>query len=474
MPPPKKKIKYRTKCQVCEKPAQVHYKKHVLKYHLPWFMNPTVACSDCLKSEGDNSALNRNHLYHGHRGIVGEEYLQAWCLLMNGMFYFIMQELGLKSFSDLLAYAGTLEIRFIKFREEELVFLREYDRRAGMEPLKDFEYMTVPPTRIISLSYYMVMAEILLKMSETAQTAFRTLNHYVKRDGSVAPEGHIVFKLAIIDSHFHMDMLSSDILTLTGGLDNPSINPVQLMYGIASYVHVETWHTINRHLRSNPALRFTIGVDPHEVLPHMARPLFSMLESRLSQHPDALGIGEVGLDYTNSCLSDHDKEDCSVSYRQIEEQHQFLRLVFKLFKQDDNKVLILHVRDKGDGSAARDVLSLLEEYGLQDARIHRNCFVGGKEEYETWSKTLPNCYFSLARRSLEEIGTETWALLGENKDRLILETNAPYNEEKEPLNVYKIAEEVASKTGMTLNDLVRICNMNAVKLYNLTWQSNPS
>ena len=433
-------------------------------------MNPTVACSDCFKSEGDNSSFNRFHLDHGHRGIVGEDSLQAWFLLMNGMFYFIIQELGLKSFNDFLAYAGTLEeIRFIKFREEELVFLREYDRRAGMEPLKDFEYMTVPPIRIISLSYYMMMGEFLLKMSETARIAFQTLNHYVNMDGSVATEGHAVFKLAIIDSHFHMDMLSSDTFTLTEGLDNPNTTPVKLKYGIASYVHVEKWHTINRHLRSNPVLKFTIGVGPHKVLPHLARPLFSMLESRLAQYPDALGIGEVGLDYTTSCgcLTEHDKEDCRD--KQIEEQCQFLMLVFKLFKEETNKVLVLHVRDKGDGSAARNVLSLLEEYGLQDARIHRHCFVGGKEEYEIWRKTLPNCYFSIARRSLEKIGTETWTMLLENKDRLILETNAPDNGEKEPVNVYKIAEEVATKTEMTAVELLRVCNTNAAKLYKLTW-----
>ena len=127
----------------------------------------------------------------------------------------------------------------------------------------------------------------------------------------------------------------------------------------------------------------------------------------------------------------------------------------------------MHVRDNCNGKAAEKVLSLLKEYGLQNARIHRHCFVGKEEEYQDWRKTLPYCYFSISRKSLRDIGTATWFLLGENKDRLILETDAPYFDEKQPVTVYDVAVGAARKIGMTVDELVRVCNRNVARLYNL-------
>ena len=103
--PPKKKLKNKTICSLCGT-ATSHFKRHARQSHLPWYLNPVSSCADCLKSEGDRYTTDRFHLGRGHGGIVGELLLQAWFLLMNGVFYFIMQELGLGSLSDLLGCAG--------------------------------------------------------------------------------------------------------------------------------------------------------------------------------------------------------------------------------------------------------------------------------------------------------------------------------------------------------------------------------
>ena len=73
-------------------------------------MNPVTACSDCLKSGGDGDDLQRFHRKYRHGVIGGKSLLQAWLLLVNGVFLFIMQEFGLGSLADLLAYAQTLEL----------------------------------------------------------------------------------------------------------------------------------------------------------------------------------------------------------------------------------------------------------------------------------------------------------------------------------------------------------------------------
>ena len=61
---------------------------------------------------------DRFYLGRGHGGIVGELLLQAWFLLMNGVFYFIMRVPGLGSLSDLLgcigAYGGLLISDFLR------------------------------------------------------------------------------------------------------------------------------------------------------------------------------------------------------------------------------------------------------------------------------------------------------------------------------------------------------------------------
>ena len=42
---------------------------------------------------------------------------------------------------------------------------------------------------------------------------------------------------------------------------------------------------------------------------------------------------------------------------------------------------MIHVRDERTGKAAEKCLSLLGECEIQNARIHRHCFVGGEKEY---------------------------------------------------------------------------------------------
>ena len=54
-------------------------------------------------------------------------------------------------------------------------------------------------------------------------------------------------------------------------------------------------------------------------------------------------------------------------------------------------------------------------------------------------------------------------------DHIILEKDAPYFDEKELAAVYDNAVGVAGKMGMEVDELIRVCNRNAARLYNLTW-----
>ena len=358
----------------------MHFKRHSLTIHLPWYLNTVTACHDCMVSKGNGAVRRRFHGNHG--GIVEDAALQAWFLLTNGVFYFIMGELGLASFWDLLATSLTLGLTpiSISFSDEEVFFLREYDRRAGLEPLTSVRYMAYPPRRIIALSNYLVLARLLLRLSSTARRALVGLVRFVAFDGSRVPIGHPRLIMGIADVHYHMDILSGDYVTPALVLKNTMTDSFRLLYGIANYVWTESWCKLDQQLRVDPTPKFTLGIHPHRIQPNLAKSSFRKLKDKLARYPSALGIGEVGIDHTSGCACG--RCDYGVTCRKrVDAQTEFLELIFQHVKQHDT-TLVIHVRDWGNGLAASEVLALLKKYGLQDARIHRHCFIGSAEEYK--------------------------------------------------------------------------------------------
>ena len=79
---------------------------------------------------------------------------------------------------------------------------------------------------------------------------------------------------------------------------------------------------MNRQLHSNPSIKFNPCILPHNVLTSLSRSLYNKLKSKLAQHPEAVGIGEVGLDFTTSCHCTvfHNMKTCKA--RTIDEQRK--------------------------------------------------------------------------------------------------------------------------------------------------------
>ena len=118
---------FRDHCQVCGAHS-LHVYRHILRVHLPWYVNPTTSCVDCHVSAGNARELQ--NMNGRHRLFSGEHLLQAWFLLLNGLFLFISQEIGLRSPMELLGCAAIQELSSfpLRFSEDEYFFLREYDR----------------------------------------------------------------------------------------------------------------------------------------------------------------------------------------------------------------------------------------------------------------------------------------------------------------------------------------------------------
>ena len=465
MPPRSKKARFNDSCQTCEA-VTTHVYRHVLRAHLPWYLSPATACVSCHMSAG--TVKERSVLHGRHQWIAGEYFLQAWFLLMNGFFLFMSQELGLGSPIEMLGSALVRELLPgpLSFSEEEYFFLSEYDRRAGLEPLVLGGYLAIPPTRVIALSHPGFMAKLITHISPGAVSQLQTFARYLTSGFSNPTAGYPIMKRGIIEAHFHLDKLSRRPNQTLSDLEDSSSFPITIPFAIANYVFQGSWKYLGDHVIADPGLRITLGIHSHMITDPQVD--ICSLKKLVDQYPSAVGIGEVGLDFTTVCKHKyHDKTICRA--QSIRGQRRFLRLSFNLAKST-GKVLVIHVRDKvkGSGVAAQEVLSLLLELEMQNHPIHRHCFIGREVEYRRWSSMLPNCYFSISPASLKHPETVSAIKAFDNLKRLLLETDSPYLADK-PWNVNEVAEGAAQILDITKTVLVGACNKNVARLYNLPW-----
>ena len=186
MPPRSKKARFNDFCLTCLA-VTTHVYRHLLQAHSS---EPShCMCQQC-------PAL----------WAAGESLLQAWFLLMNGVFLFMSQELGLGSPIEMLGSALVRELLPgpLSFSEEEYFFLGEYDLRAGLEPLVLGGYLAIPPTRVIALSHPGFMSK-LVTQSPTTVSQLQTFARYLTSRFSNPTAGYPIMKWGIVDALFHLD-----------------------------------------------------------------------------------------------------------------------------------------------------------------------------------------------------------------------------------------------------------------------------
>ena len=187
--------------------------------------------------------------------------------------------------------------------------------------------------------------------------------------------------VGIIDSHFHLDGFSLQHSTTLSDLERSMNIPFSAMlrFEIQNFVFPSCWFKIGRQMASESRLRFTLGIHPHVLAKNRPKMEFQKLKRKLEE-----GIGEVGIDHTArcNCSESHDKDCCRAE--KIETQRQFLRLTLSLAKQL-GKVIVLHIGSQNNdmaAKAAQQALEIILDLGLQEAWIHRHCFLGGVEEFK--------------------------------------------------------------------------------------------
>lgn len=197
--------------------------------------------------------------------------------------------------------------------------------------------------------------------------------------------------------------------------------------------------------------------------PHNAKYYNDDLEAKIIQcleHPKAIALGEVGLDYSSH----------SASPRDIQKQ---------VFTKQANwavtldKPLVVHCRD-----AESDTLQILQTCVPPDWKIHMHCYTGSSEFAVKFCREFPNLFIGMTAvvtfakaRNIHELAFDLPLV------RLLLETDAPYfvpsqvadkrNKWSNPGMAIFTAQRIAEIKGVSLEEVLEIARKNTTKMYGL-------
>jgi TatD DNase family protein len=203
-----------------------------------------------------------------------------------------------------------------------------------------------------------------------------------------------------------------------------------------------------------PAVRFAIGVHPHNAHQFSDRPSHAAdaVRAQLMATPSARAVGEIGLDY---------HYDFSPRDVQIEVFRGQVRLAREL-----KLPVVIHTREADD-----DTIAILREEGGDDVAGVLHCFTGGPSLAR--AGLALGLYVSLAgiitfpkaavlRETVREVPVE----------RLLTETDSPFlapvpyrGKRNEPAYVARVAETLASLHGLSADELARQAAANFHTLF---------
>lgn len=200
-----------------------------------------------------------------------------------------------------------------------------------------------------------------------------------------------------------------------------------------------------------PFIYAAAGVHPDEV-GTLNNETFSWLEEQCD-HDKVVAVGEIGLDY----YWDHESHDL---------QKEWFMKQLDLAERK-NLPVIIHSRD-----AAADTLEIMKKYENK-VRGVIHCFSYSVELAKEYIKM--GFYIGIGGvvtfKNAKKIKEVVEAVPMEN---IVLETDCPYlapvpnrGTRNSSVNIHYVAEEIAALKGITKEEVIRITEKNAKKLYNL-------
>lgn len=257
-----------------------------------------------------------------------------------------------------------------------------------------------------------------------------------------------------IDTHAHLDfgVFDSDRDDLITKLTRQGIGAINISSSLSS---VEKSLAL---ARNNRFIWSTVGIHPNEITTEIALMLPELLDSwsrRVKNQEKIVGLGEIGLDYSNR------EENGQVSL-QKSVLRQFLN-----FASQEKLPVVFHCRD-----AYGDLTVLLKEYYPEISGVV-HCFSGNQEELEQFLELgLSVSFTGMITYPKNDRLRELVKLLPD--DRILLETDCPFlpvqnnrGQRNDPFSVLELARSYAALRATTTEDILALALENTQKLFKI-------
>lgn len=195
-----------------------------------------------------------------------------------------------------------------------------------------------------------------------------------------------------------------------------------------------------------------VGVHPHDTTEWK----ISFIETieEFAKHPKVVAIGEIGLDYYY---------DFSPKEVQIEAFKAQIELAIKI-----GLPIIVHNRDSND-----DMMQIIREYKNTSLRCQFHCFAGSAENAKELTEMGHFVSFT-GNITFKKMDSLREVVKNVKLDKILLETDSPFmtpepyrGKRNEPNNVLLVAEKIAEIHNTSLEDVARMTNYNAYKLFGI-------
>src|SRR5688572_6593455 len=203
-----------------------------------------------------------------------------------------------------------------------------------------------------------------------------------------------------------------------------------------------------------PALRFGIGLHPHQAgrFAGCEADVVPLVRRVITSIPAARALGEIGLDY-------------HYDFAPRNVQQEVFRLQIRLARELDLPIII-HTREAED-----DTLAILREEHDGSVRGVMHCFTGTRRlADEALTLGMHVSFAGIVTFPKGANVRDVAALVP--ADRILCETDSPYlaptphrGKRNEPAWVVRVAEELATLRGVTLDDLRRQTSANFETLF---------
>lgn len=247
----------------------------------------------------------------------------------------------------------------------------------------------------------------------------------------------LAMKDYLIDTHAHLDMLSTLDISGVGKVVVPS-------------VEIGTMDKVIEVSKNNNVFSM-VGIFPSEAKTYSQEIENKMIE--LTKNKKVVAVGEIGLDYYwDKSFIDIQKD---VFIKQI-------KLANKL-----NLPIVVHDRE-----AHKDCFDILKEHN-KDSKVLFHCFSGSVEYMkectkEGWFIALGGVVTFKNAIKMKEVAQEV------PLHKLVLETDSPYltpvpfrGSENKPAYVKYVAQEIANLRSLPVEDIIDITTTNAEEFFGI-------